>query len=159
MKETKEDILHIDLFNLEDEWNAQPNLYRMWSDKMAVAKSDLNDAKSNLEYVRARLYIQIMNDPASFGLEKTTEKAIDSALVSSDDYQEAQGELNDAKKNVAMLEGMLEALNQRKDALKDEVKLHLSGYFSEPTAPEGCREEVDMMKKRAVRRKGVRDRD
>ena len=127
----------IDPYRLDEEWVKQPKLYHVYAEKAADARQALDDAKNELEVVRASLYKEISAFPDKFGLSKTTEAAINNAMTVSDEYQQATQAVINAKHTVAVVEAAVQALDQRKKALEKLVDLHIADYYSKPRATKG----------------------
>jgi hypothetical protein len=128
----------IDPFHLDREWTAQPDRMQKAGDLLADAKDRADRAKSKLDVVKATVELMVRKKPSAFGLDKLTEPAVAAAVVASDQYQEAMGRFNKAKHRAALLGSLVDAMEQRKAALENLVKLHLAGYYSEPKAPRGA---------------------
>jgi hypothetical protein len=143
----KSSDLSIDLTELEKEWAEQPNLFRMWQDKLAEAKRDLRELEDEQELIEAQTSQAIRDNPESYSLEKATVEAVKTALVLVDEVQEGKEKIRKQKFQIDLLVSMVEALKHRKSALQDEVSLWLGGYFADPkTRPgdtEKFREERD----------------
>lgn len=150
--------LSIDQNRLDDEWLAQPKLYFQYAAELADARRDLDFAKNSLEVVKAELYQSIMSSPDAYGLAKTTENAINSALPTQDGYQDAQAVVVKAKHRVAVLDAVVGALDHRKKALEHLVSLFLSNYYSKPKASDGTKDRMDEVERDDVRRRGRRKR-
>lgn len=141
--------LSIDPLALDQEWLEQPNSYVFHASKLADAKKRLDEAKNNLEVVKAELYRSIAADPGLYELAKTTEAAINATIPIQPAYQQAKKEEIEAKHDVQIYEGAVQGLEHRKKALEKLVELHHSGYHSEPRAKrQENKEEVDQLKQR-----------
>lgn len=150
----KDDELEIDLGNLHEEWARQPKLYLQYADMMAEARKNLEDAKREQELVEAKLKNSIRINPSAYGLEKVTEDAIKSAMIVSEKYQKAYKDVINARYEMDIVDAMLSSLDHKKKGLESAVQLHLAGYFAEPKAPKGCKEEIEMEQKKTLRKKG-----
>lgn len=152
-------LLDIDLYHLETEWQEQPKLFNEWAQELAQARSDVNHAKQQLEYVEAELRNAIRIDPEAYGLAKATDKPVADAVVIQDAYQTAYTQYNAARHKQGQLEAMVSALDQRKKALENEVSLFGQQYFALPRGPREGRERMEQAGKTLARKKGVKKRD
>lgn len=137
MAEQKENLFDIDLDQLHIEWARQPRQYEKWATKLADAKMELDMAKSRFDVVEAELFKAITLDPVSYDIPKATVEMVKMIVRLQSEYQEADKEVIEAKHDVGIIQAKVDALDHKKYALQDEVKLALSSYFSSPTLPEG----------------------
>lgn len=152
MKKKEEFDLSIDRYALDEEWLGQPERYRTASDWAAMARKEYNEAKSDLDVVKAELYLAIRADPETYGLEKSSEAAIAAAVTVQPGYREAMAEMIDKKHQLDVMDGAVSALDQRKTALSKLVDLHLANYYSKPRASsEPSKERMGDVEKGAVR--------
>lgn len=144
------DLLSIDELALDREWLEQPSNYLKASRQLADAKQVLDAAKNELEVVKAEQYRAILTYPERYGLAKTTEAAIASAIPLQKAYQEAQREVIRARHDVDVRAAVVTAMEHRKKALENLVSLHLSGYYSDPKAK---REDAEYVEELEARRR------
>ena len=150
MSDPKTD-LQIDENQLDREWLDQPRLYFSYAREEADARRDWDAAKNSLELIRAETDQTIRDDPSRYGLGKTTEATIASAVVIQQEYQDAQEKANQARHRFDVCHAMVVALDHRKRALEHLVTLFMANYFSKPKARQGTEEQMDKVEKRAVR--------
>lgn len=142
----KEDI-EINKHALDEEWLRQPSKYRKWSKRLAKAKEKRTQAKKNILLVRAKVSLEIRKNPTAYGIDKLTDKVVE-ALVSSDKRViKAEAEETKYSYEADVMQSAVTALDHRKRALEDLVRLHLAGYFSQPHIDSASEETID---KRAV---------
>jgi len=154
-------ILEIDEYNLEQEWSRQPKLFFEWAKKAADSRLKMDEAKTAVEITRAEVDSEVRANPARFGIEgRITEKVVEAAVCQSSRYAGAVRKLGVAKHRYDVLSALVSALEQRKSALENLVRLYLSNYYSEPKAPKDCKEELEEMQKdRAFRPRRRREDD
>lgn len=153
MSKFKEDIT-ISKSNLDDEWLMQPELVYDYCTQLADAKLELEEAKVELDVVKADLEVDIRNNPHDHEIPKATESSIKAIVARHPDVKEAQQRLNEAKHSVAIIDSAVEALNHKRAALENLVKLFGQSYFA---MPEATADGVDI-KKKVVRRKARKKR-
>jgi len=133
------DIL-IDETSLDIEWLEQSALFMKYAKHSAEALRDFDDVKQNLDVLKGELDKSIRENPSNFGIEKVTEGAIQSAILTDKGYQAMYEELLNAKYENDMARNAVVAFNMRKDALENLVKLHGQSYFSGPKVPHNLTE-------------------
>ncbi|MFA5408826.1 MAG: recombination mediator protein UvsY [Bacilli bacterium] len=155
----KEADFQIDPFRLDEEWVRQPNLYRRYAEASAEARRRHDEAKNDVTVIRSEIELAVRKNPEEHGLAKVTEGAIKTVIDLNEKVREAEEAVIEARYAMEVLQGAVGALDHRKAALGDLVRLHLADYFSKPTAPEEAREQVEEAGKRLARKSQRRSRD
>ena len=128
-----EEDLAVNVNALDIEWLDQPRLFMKWSKLSAEARKKADDAKSNLDVVRAEQDDQIRT---SYGGEKKpTEAAITNMVIMSSAFRKATRKYHKARFNVVVLDGAVKSFEQRKTSLENLVRLQGQQYFAGPSAP------------------------
>ena len=127
--------IRIDETALDIEWLEQPRLFMQYARHSAEASRDLDKAKENLDIVKAEIDLKIRSNPEKYGLEKVTETAIQNTILTNKQYQETNQAMLDARYEAEMAKGAVRAMEQRKDALENLVRLHGQQYFAGPKVP------------------------
>ena len=135
-----EDDIRIDEEMLDVEWIEQPTLFLKYASHLANTQRDLDDVKQKLDIMKAELDIEIRKNPSQFGIEKITEGAIQSAVLTNTGYQAMYEALLDTKYENDMAKNAVQAMNMRKDALENLVRLHGQSYFAGPKVPHNLAE-------------------
>lgn len=151
--------ISVDENALDREWVGQPRLFFRYAAKLADARRDSEQAKTEVELVKAELELAIRSSPEKFELAKITEAAVTATVLSQGEYGRVRQASLDAKHTVDVLEAAVTALEHRKRALEGLVQLRLANYYSSPKAPEGAKEDMAEMEKRLVRNRGQRRGD
>jgi len=139
---------------LDREWLRQPELMHDYSVRLAEARRGADDATNGVVVVRADLDGQIRTDPETYGLAKATEAGIENTIPQQPEYIAALRAVVEARHAVRILEAACTALEHKKRALENCVKLWQNDYFSAPRAEVvGKATEAE---KTAARRRGVR---
>jgi len=150
-KRPGESVVEIDENNLDREWTRQPSLYFRWARRAADARFKMDEAKAAVDVTRAEVDSEVRAEPEKFGIDgKVTEKMVEAAVMQHVRTVRVVKQLAQAKYEYEVLSALVGALDQRKSALENLVRLHLSSYYAEPRAPEGKREEVEEMQKDAA---------
>lgn len=122
----------LDLNRLDEEWVRQPRRYFVEAVKLADARRDLEMAKAAADVTAAEIDQDVRASPATFGLEKITEPAVERTVSLQKRMIEAKHRIISARHFVYVQQAMVDALDQKKHALQDAVKLQLANYFSAP---------------------------
>ncbi len=143
MKNHQDDVSFFDLDDkkLDEEWNRQSRLYYKWGIKLADARAEVERAKASRDLVYAELNKDIRSDPVKYDLPKTTESLVESIILIQDKYKLVLEKYISVKHKMDVLTVTVEALDHRKKALENLVRLFEMNYFSEPKGPRGLREE------------------
>ena len=134
----------IDPDALDVEWLGQPGLIFKYSKKSAEVQQELSNAKEALELTKATLDKKIRTNPEKYGIEKITETVVANTIISQDDFKEANQVYQEAQFEVNILRGVMDALNNKKSALENLVKLHGQNYFAGPSVPRDLSKEWEM---------------
>lgn len=122
----------IDMNRLEKEWDEVGGLIEGWVKKVAHASFEVDQAKDKKELVYSEIEDDIRQNPESYNMTKTTDKAVEGAIPRQKLYKEVQQEYNTAKLKLRLVTGTYEKYKDRKQALENIVKLWLGSYFSTP---------------------------
>ena len=145
-----EEEISIDENALEKEWLRQPGLYLKYSGLLADAEKEKNDSKENLILTYAQLDNEIREEMRLDG-EKITEKVVESKVLQHLGYIDAQGKVLETTHEYQIIKGALIAIEHRKAALENLVKLWIGGYYSEPKSDEGERTKDQTRKKTQIK--------
>jgi len=157
-----EDDAHIDESALDVEWLEQPRLMMRYAQYAADCREDMEKARDQVELIKAQLDRDIRANPDHYEISKVTETLVQSTITVQDDYQQAQEEYLRTKKEHDLARYACTAIEQRKAALENLVKLHGQSYFSGPSAPRDISQErQNQMRQKQADRKvktGQRER-
>jgi len=128
--------IKIDETALDLEWLDQPVLFLKYSKHLAQMRKEVDEARQEVEIKKAEVDRKVRETPEAYGIEcKVTEGAIASAVLTEDEYQEAQKHYLEIKYEMDMAQGAVNAFTQRKEALENIVKLYGQQYFAGPRVP------------------------
>lgn len=130
----EKDII-IDETALDIEWLNQPRLFMKYAKNAAQARATLDQAKEALDVVKSEVDNDVRKDPEKFNVSKVTEAAIQGAIVLDKRYTAANKDYLEAKYEADIAQSAVQAMNQRKDALENMVKLFGMKYFAGPEMP------------------------
>jgi len=136
----------IDPDSLDTEWLAQPQLMIKYSRISSAARRSYEAAKMDLDIIKAELDQQIRMDPAKFEIPKLTEGAIQSAILTSKKYKGGMDALHEAAYEMNMASAAVQAIDAKKGALENLVRLHGMQYFAGPKVPRDLSKEWQQRK-------------
>lgn len=128
------DDISVDRDNLDLEWLEQPTLIFKYAEAVANAKSEYEHMKRKEAVVRAEIALDARESPENYDLEKVTEATIKEAVECSEEVCELYADLIRKQHEVAILQGAAKAIDVKKSALENLVRLHGQNYFSTPQA-------------------------
>ena len=135
MDDYKKD-LSIEPDALDIEWLEQPRLYMKWAEMSAKADDRAKLSKEALEVTDAK----IDNEIRSSG-EKVTENQIKARIASDERHQKALQDYNDALYKSNLYSSAVKAMEHRKAALENMVRLMIGQYFAGPKDPRDLKRE------------------
>ena len=145
----------IDPDALDVECLGQPGLIFKYSKKSAEAQQELSNAKEKVELEKAELDKKIRTNPKKYGIEKITETVVLNVILTQFDYKDAVRIYQDAQFEVNILRGVMDALNNKKSALENLVKLHGQNYFAGPSVPRDLTKEWEQKEKQDSINSGI----
>lgn len=120
---------------LDVEWCKQASLVGEYCVAQAEARAKLDLAKEAVDVTAAKLGLKIRANPASYGLDKVTEASVQAVILLDTTYAVATQALRDAQYEYDVLSAAVRALDQKKSALENLVRLQGQNYFAGPSAP------------------------
>jgi hypothetical protein len=134
--------LSIDQSALDAEWLDQPRLMMRYAENSVLCRMRMDEAKEELELVRAKLDKRIREFPEDYGVGKLTESVVQSCILMDEGYQEAPAKLSRARYDSDLAKAAVSAVEQRRDALENLVRLFGLQYFAGPRSPRDLEEVV-----------------
>jgi hypothetical protein len=125
----------IDERGLDVEWLRQPQLMAQYGKHAAKCKLDMDYTKEDLDVVKAQLDRDIRAFPDNYGLGKLTETIVSNTIIIQPEYKDASKQYLDAKYEYDMAMAAVRAIDQKKTALENLVRLHGQQYFAGPSVP------------------------
>jgi hypothetical protein len=145
-----EDDISIDESALDIEWLRQPELTMKYGLEAAQKRKDMDLAKERLDFIRSKLDKEIRENPESRGLVKVTEAAIQNAILLQPEYQSASSDYISAKYEYEIVMVAVKALEAKKAALENLVRLHGQLYFAGPKVPRDLEQEWKKRKDKEI---------
>ena len=147
--------LTIDPDSLDTEWLDQPRLMLRYAKHASKMKMEVERAKEKLDIIRADLDKKIRVVPEEFGITKLTESVITSTVITQVKYRTGNEAFLEAAYEANMAQGALRALEGKKTALENLVKLHGQQYFAGPSVPRDLSKEWEIKEKQRESDAGV----
>jgi len=135
-----EDDIRIDETALDVEWLEQATLMIKYAKHAAVMRQRLDLAKELLDLVRAELDKEIRSNPERFDIDKITETVVQNTIIQQDRFKKANENLINTKFETDIAQSAVRAMDARKDALENLVRLHGQQYFAGPKVPHNITE-------------------
>lgn len=132
--ELNEDI-KIDPTQLDVEAARQADLFLKWAERSVELRDAMDRAEAKRDRIEARLQLHCRRSPAAFNLESITEKSINSAVLLSTKYTEANEGYLAARLEYNRNKEAVVAMEQKKGMLELLIKLHGQEYFAGPAVP------------------------
>lgn len=159
--------IQIDPHGLEIEWLKQAALRIKYGKALAEANRDRDLGKEKVALVKAGLDLQARTEESiqaqigkydSKGKLTVTETAIATWVTLHVDYQEVNEEFHELKYQAEILDNVVKAFDQRRNALENLVSLWKGNYFAGPKEPKELpRGEIAKgTKEKAVKRQRTR---
>jgi hypothetical protein len=139
--------------DLAEDWLRQPILMRKYTKAAAEASLTANEAKLKekvrkveLDKAKAAVEKEIREHPTDYMPGKPTEKTVAAHILlhptvakAQEDYFDATEDLNKALYHLALLDGGIKSLDDKRRALESFVELERHGWFSAPRERETSR--------------------
>jgi len=134
--------IEIDQDALDLEWLEQPMLMLKYAKNLAFWKRRVEKAKTQLELVKAQLDREIRENPESFEINtKLTETVIFNTILKQPNYIEANLDVINSKYEQNVAQAAVDAMDHRKSALENLVRLFGQQYFAGPSIPNNINRE------------------
>jgi hypothetical protein len=150
--------VQIDPDALDIEWLSQSALMMRYAKAAAEARRQVDLAKERLDIVKADLDRKIRSNPEEFGIVKPTESGVANTILLQPAYMAASKEFIDAKYEAEMTRGAVGAIDSRKNALENLVRLFGQLYFAGPKGPRDLSREWQEEQQRRVDSKVIMTR-
>lgn len=148
----------LDIYALEEEWKEQPHNYRIWSEKLADSKKLVNSLDQKIKIRKAKVDKDVRRQPSRYNLEKATNEAVNNVVELDPDYRKLSEIRIEAQYLVDVLFGVIISLEHKRDALKEERKLFLNNYYTEPYDDDREGRQRQNRNERLKERRSIRDK-
>lgn len=131
--------LKIDKNDLDNELMDQAYYFYQAARRFADAISYRDEAKADLEGIKAKVGLQIRQQFSDAG-EKITEGGVDARVIANPEYQKALDRMAAWTDRVVRWTGLRDSIQQRGYALKDLTALYIAGYWADRAGSQASRE-------------------
>ena len=138
---------------LDKEWEGQPALFLEYAEQLAETNNRVEDLKVGLDRLRAKLDGELREELGKLG--KFTEAMVSNRIMDDEAFQVLQDDLRNEQRKAAILKAEVQALDQRKAALENLVRLHGQEYYAVPTTTPEDRAEYNKTKANQSVRKAM----
>ena len=129
----------IDPDALDVEWLRQPMNYLTYAQEAARLDAIMKNAKEAMEV----LYAQLDRDTRRSSEKKLTEAQVEAAIFTDSRYQEVKAVFGDAVYNYNISIAAVKAMDHKRTALENLVKLYQGSYFAGPREPRNLNDEYN----------------
>jgi hypothetical protein len=143
--------VQIDPSALDVEWLDQAQTFMRYARHAEETRRDVDWAKERLEVKKAELDKAVRSDPDKYGIARISEGAILNTIMLDAEYKDLSDKFIEAKYEAGMAQAAVRAMDQRKTALENLVRLHASSYFAGPRVPRDLVDEHQQRKARQER--------
>lgn len=140
--------LEIDRYNLDEELVRQPQLYMQWALLLCQATEDKDNAKKDLDLVKARVETKIRKNYKRYDIKKLTEPLVKALIILKPKVQRYEATYLKAAHEERALIKMEKAFSHRKSSLEGLVQLDLRLHFNEPKIPQQRKEDNEKKNQR-----------
>jgi hypothetical protein len=120
---------------LDIEWARQASLFGEYCMEQAEARAKLDAVKERLDVKVAGLGLKIRSNPATFGLDKVTEASVQAVILLDAECAKLREEIAVTQYELEVMSAAVRALDQKKSALENLVRLQGQNYFAGPSVP------------------------
>lgn len=138
---TYAELMRIDPDALDVEWVEQAGKFYHLAEELAETRRDMEVQEQDLELLEATRASKIRRRASRAGV-KITEGAIKEQLLQSEEMIKARSTLLSCKHEVEILTAAVRAMDVRKQALENLVRLQGQNYFAGPKEPRELSTEV-----------------
>ena len=144
--------IQIDETSLDLEWLSQAPLMMKYTRHAAMTKQLADVQKEKLDFIKAELDKEIRLEPEKFDIIKITESVVLNSIIIHPRYTDENKKYIETRFEAEVARGAVAAIEQRKTALENLVKLHGQQYFAGPKVPRDLSWEREERQKQSDKR-------
>lgn len=152
-----ESLVAVDELALDKECIRLPSTYLRFALKAADYKKVVSEKEAELKVVFSEVSNKVRNNPNKYGIEKLTEAAVQAAVLTTEEYVEAQGAVREAQHDLDRASAFVWAMEHKKRALTVLVDLYGMGVHGQAKISGEGRAALEEATRRRVRRRGQTD--
>lgn len=133
--------IRIDETALDVEWLEQPLIMLKYAKHSATCAAKMDALRQRMDLTKANLDRSIRTNPGQFEIDKITETVVTNTILSQSEYQIIEEQFREARYEYEIAKAAVNAVNARKEALENLVRLHGMQYFAGPKMPRDLAQE------------------
>jgi len=147
------DIFYVDMNRLEEQAAEHSFLFIQHSKDLKDAKTEMAQAKSELDLIKADIGHWVIKNPKKYGLpEKTNADMIKRVILKHPKQKVALAVFLEKQELVNTLQIYVFAYEHRKRMISEAISLHGQQYFAKPyVATSEIKEVVEQLEKKRIR--------
>lgn len=145
------DDLPINKYDLPEECAKHASKYFYWAQKLADAKSELNEKEDILKLRYSQIDLSIRDDWDEAKNGKMTEGKVKANIEDAKQYIAAKVAVSECQRSVNSLSASVSAMEHRRSELDNLTKLLIGGFYAAPNG--GRKEGANEMAQREIRGK------
>lgn len=138
----------IEIDNLGKAVLIQASLFLKWSTRAANAVHEKKMLKNRLNVIKSQLELKIRRNPPK-DLGKLTEGTVTALVVTDPEYMQAEEEYLEAETFANEMLNAKQAMEEKRDALKNAKDLYTTGYWATKPVPDMQEIEKEYVDKKA----------
>jgi len=151
-----ENDIKINEKDLDIEWLEQPTLMYKYA-KMSIDYRKLMDKQmEKVNVIKAGIDKNIRANPEDFEIIKITETVVANTIIVQSEYTDAYNIYLEKKYDFDLVNAAVKALQDKKSALENLVKLHGQQYFAGPSVPRDLSKEWEIKEKEKSVNKNIK---
>jgi hypothetical protein len=156
-----EEDLSIDPDALDMEWTAQPTMYMRYAELLSRLKKQYEESKLSHDYLCADLDSSIRANPIPYtgSMKKPSEAHMLNIMLQQPSVKVSSTQLLELKHLIDIFTHAVKAMDLRKSALENLVRLHGQQYFAGPAEPRDNKTSFEQYKQYKQVRKEQRIKD
>lgn len=152
-------MMAIDPDALDVEWLEQPGRFMAVSKHASKLRQDFDRLEEKIGFERAKLVSNVRKHPGRYGFgadDRITEGGINAAVAQDELMRKLEAERIELKYKLDVVQSAVRAMDHRKGALENLVRLHAQQYFAGPKDPRDLNLEAAKRSQRNAVREKVR---
>lgn len=146
--------LSVDPNQLPREWGRHVPMYHYWAEQQADAQAAYDEAKSELDLVKAEMDLEVRNNKDDYGIDKINNDIVANTVLTQPEVQAAVKRVNESRHQLELAKAATGALDHRRKQLSMLVDMKIKAYMSDVyhnSVPDEAEEDV----KKHTRRKAI----
>lgn len=148
--------LEIDPSDLVEDWQDQVTLIWEAGHFSATCRRDLDVLRERLKLYEAELQTRIRKNPEDFGVDKVTDKAVQSVVEGDKKRNNLVQSITEADYTYGLSLAAVKSVEHRKSALENICRITMSEFYGTPRATSEGAREVETQRRTQAHNRAVR---